>query len=170
MEGWVDLGYGQCTGRESNSRSLDHKFSALTTTLPSNPSCCSWNKIVHLTSTLLQHYLAKIECSTVLHYGTSLNANVMQNHLIRASAYQRCFTCLHRLICNIAACAKLVWSQKRRMLWVVHATGQWMCQWRVVKCCSAKRLAGFWQMLNDISSSLKISSKLHINQSTRNTS
>ena len=29
MEGWVDLSYRQCTGRESNSRPLDHKSDAL---------------------------------------------------------------------------------------------------------------------------------------------
>ena len=53
--------------------------------------------------------------------------------------FEYCFICLNRLINNIPAYAKLIWSQKRRMLWVVHATGQWIRQWRVVKCCSASR-------------------------------
>jgi len=37
----------------------------------------SWKKIFHLTSNLLPHNLAKIECSTVHLYSTLLNANVM---------------------------------------------------------------------------------------------
>ena len=32
MEGWVDLGYPQCNGGESNSQAVDHKSDALTTT------------------------------------------------------------------------------------------------------------------------------------------
>ena len=101
----------------------------------------SWNKICHLTSNVLQHYLAKIGCWTLQLYGTSFNANVMQNHLFTVSAYTRnvedCFIGLNRLIYNIAACAKLVCSQETRMLWVPHATGRWMRQWCVIKCCSA---------------------------------
>jgi len=36
MEGWVDQGYRQCTGRESNWRPLDHKTDVPTITPPSN--------------------------------------------------------------------------------------------------------------------------------------
>ena len=39
------------------------------------------NKIFHLTSNLLPHYLVKIECSTVQLCSTLFNANVMQNRL-----------------------------------------------------------------------------------------
>jgi len=48
------------------------------------------NKIGHLTSNLLLHYRAKVECSTLLLYRTLFNANVMQNHLFTISVYQRC--------------------------------------------------------------------------------
>jgi len=37
------------------------------------------NKIYHLTSNLLPHYLVKTECSTVQLYSTLFNASVMQN-------------------------------------------------------------------------------------------
>jgi len=40
----------------------------------------SWNKIYHLTSNLLPHYLAKNGCSYVQLYSTLFSASVMQNH------------------------------------------------------------------------------------------
>ena len=47
------------------------------------------NKTYHLTLNLLPHYRAKVECSTLLLYSTSFNANVMQNCLFTVSFYQR---------------------------------------------------------------------------------
>jgi len=46
--------------------------------------------IYHLTSNLLPHYLAKVECSTQQLYCTLFNANVAQNCLFTASVYQKC--------------------------------------------------------------------------------
>jgi len=37
------------------------------------------NKVYHLTSNLLPHYLVKTECSTVQLYSMLFNASVMQN-------------------------------------------------------------------------------------------
>ena len=43
-------------------------------------------KIYHLTSNLLPHYHAKVECSTLLLYSTLFSANVMQNRLFTRDA------------------------------------------------------------------------------------
>ena len=105
----------------------------------------SWNKNYHLTSNVLLHlpyenlmlnsatlrHVIECECDT-----KSFIYSICLPEMLSTVSY---VYCLHRLIYNIAACAKLIWSQKRRMVWVVHATGQWMRQWRVVKCCSASR-------------------------------
>jgi len=98
------------------------------------------NKTYHLTSNLLPHGALPCE-NWMFNSATSFNANVMQNHLftVGLSAYQRCFMCLSRLIYNVAACAKLVWFQKTRMLWVVNTAGQWMRRWRVVKTNTHRR-------------------------------
>ena len=48
------------------------------------------NKIYHLTSSLLPHYCAKVECSTLLLYSTLFNANGTQNRLFTALVYRRC--------------------------------------------------------------------------------
>jgi len=42
----------------------------------------------------------------------------------------------------IKHCVKIVGPQHTNMLWNMHASdaiSQWLRQWRVVKCCSAKR-------------------------------
>ena len=48
------------------------------------------NKICHLTSNLLPHYHAKVECSTQLLYSMLFQFNCMLNHLFTVSVYQRC--------------------------------------------------------------------------------
>jgi len=52
MEGWATR---QCTGRETNWRSLDHKSDALNTTLPSQPNSLGyyWQMIIVVTEFLL---------------------------------------------------------------------------------------------------------------------
>jgi len=42
-----------------------------------------------LTSNLLLHYLAKVECSTLKFYSTLFNANVTQNRIFTVSVYRR---------------------------------------------------------------------------------
>jgi len=48
----------------------------------------SWNKIYHLISNMLPHYLAKIECSNVQLYSMLVNASVMQNRQFTEFVYQ----------------------------------------------------------------------------------
>jgi len=48
------------------------------------------NNIYHLTSNLLPHYHAKVECSTQLLYSMLFQCNCTQNHLFTVSVYQRC--------------------------------------------------------------------------------
>jgi len=50
----------------------------------------TYDKLYHLTSNLLRHYLVKAECSTVQLYSTLFNASVMQNRYLTESAYQIC--------------------------------------------------------------------------------
>jgi len=45
----------------------------------------SLNEIYHLTSNLLSHCLAKIECSNLQLYQTLFNANVVQNRIFLLS-------------------------------------------------------------------------------------
>jgi len=46
------------------------------------------NKVYHLTSNLLPHYIVKTECSTVQFYSTLFNACVMQNRQFTESVCQ----------------------------------------------------------------------------------
>jgi len=48
---------------------------------------------------------------------------------------------------KFTACVQNVRLPNARMLWVAHATGQWMRQWRLVQCCS-KRSAALSQFVN----------------------
>jgi len=89
------------------------------------------NKIYHLTSNLLPHYHAKIECSTQLLYSMVFQCNMLNS-----------VSCVYADQFAIAKhCVKIVCPQHTNMIWDVHASeaiSQWLCQWCVVNCCSAK--------------------------------
>jgi len=76
--------------------------------LPHSQINCSKSrhKIYHLTSNLLQHYLAKFEPSTAQLYSTLFNTNVMKNRLffclfLEMLSLKFCFICQQRLMYNI---------------------------------------------------------------------
>jgi len=54
----------------------------------------SWNEINRLTSNLMPHYLAKIECLTVQLCRTLFNASVIQNRLLPADGDSELVTTL----------------------------------------------------------------------------
>jgi len=93
---------------------------------------------------------SQICCRTALRkLNVQVKANMMQNRLFTVSVYQRwlpkfCFLCLHIVIVNVTSCVKIVcprhvpWPWRRLRM---HATVQWMRQWRTVKCCSTKHSA-----------------------------
>ena len=46
------------------------------------------------------------------------------------------FQYLHKLIIYSPCCAQNVRPHRAQLIWLLHASGQWMTRWRVVQCCS----------------------------------
>ena len=99
------------------------------------------NKLYHLTSNLLLHYLAKIKCSTVQLYSTLFHANMMQSCLCTLSVYQRCHVLFHMSKeINLHCCSMCKNRLPRRILCFKSRTRLVNGQ-SLLKYCSAKRLA-----------------------------
>jgi len=98
--------------------------------------------IRHLTSNLLPHYLVQFECSTEQSFTIVIQFKSVQSRLFSVNIYRYVMismTCPCWFIYNVTACVPNIRHQHADMLWVVHATCQWMRRWRVVQCW-AKRL------------------------------
>jgi len=97
---------------------------------------------IHLASNLLPHYFVKFECSTAQPFTIVIQFKSVQSRLFAVYIYRDVMismTCLCRFSYNVTACVQNIRHQHADMLWVVHATCQWMHRWRVVQCW-AKRL------------------------------
>ena len=97
----------------------------------------SYNVICHLTSNLFPHYLAKFECLAVQLYRIDIQVKSDVKSFFTVNVYRNVIfsiTCLCRLIYNITACAQNIRHQHADIVWVVHASCQWMRRWRVVQC------------------------------------
>jgi len=93
--------------------------------------------ICHLTSNLLPHHLVKFECPTEQPFIIVIQFKSVQSRLFSVNIYRDVMismTCLCRFIYNITACVQNIRHQHADMLWVVHATCQWVRRWRVVQC------------------------------------
>jgi len=111
-------------------------------------------------------------CNFTARYSKQMWPTIVYVQYLSIRNTKLCFICLRRLICSVK-CVKIVYIQHTRMIWCMHANGQWLRQWRIVKCRSAKCLVGsfamYFQLLNDVSNTKK-HNKLKICLLNRNTS